>query len=133
RQALQSRIAQEHGQLAAMQQQRDQFATRQKNAAASLEQAQALEAHQQEELQALLGDADEAALRQRWQQLQVQGRALDRLEQLAQSREQTAEQIAELTPRLAQLQAQHAGRNDEITALRERYRLLRQQDRKSVV
>lgn len=126
-QALQVRMAQECGQLAVMQQQRDQLDTQQKDAAASLEQAQALEAQQQEELQALLGDADEAALRQRWQQLQVQGRALDRLEQLAQSREQTDEQIAELTPRLAQLQAEHAGRNDEITALRERYRLLRQQ------
>ena len=57
----------------------------------------------------------------------MQGRALDRLEQLAQSREQTAEQIAELTSHLAQLQTQHAAKNDEITGLRERYKVLKQQ------
>lgn len=126
-QTLRAGIAQEREQLAALQRQRDQFAAQQTDAATRLEQAQAREAEQHSELQALLGADDEAGLRQRWQQLQVQGRALDRLEQLVQSREQTAEQIAELTPRLAQLQTQHAAKNDEITALRERYKVLKQQ------
>lgn len=127
RQALQARIEQEREQLAALQQQRDRLAAQSTEAATRLEDAQALEARQQSELQGLLGDGDEAGLRQRWQQLQVQGRALDRLEQLAQAREQLAEQIAELTPLLAQLHMQHAGKNDEITGLRERYKALKQQ------
>lgn len=126
-QALQARMAQECGQLAALRHERDQLGAQLTDATERLQQAQAVEARQQSELQALLGEGDEAGLRQRWQQLQVQGRALDRLEQLAQSREQTAEQIAELTSHLAQLQTQHAAKNDEITGLRERYKVLKQQ------
>ena len=126
-QALHARMAQEGEQLAALQQQRDQLGVQQADALKRLEDARASEARQQSELQALLGEGDEAGLRQRWQQLQVQGRVLDRLEQLAQSREQTAAQIAELTPRLAQLQQQHTRKNDEITGLRERYKALKQQ------
>ncbi len=126
-QALHARIVQEGEQLAALQHQRDQLGVQQADALKRLEDARASEARQQSELQALLGEGDEAGLRQRWQQLQVQGRVLDRLEQLAQSREQTAAQIAELTPRLAQLQQQHTRKNDEITGLRERYKALKQQ------
>ncbi|MBH3340984.1 AAA family ATPase [Pseudomonas mendocina] len=124
---LQAHLAQEREQLDSLQHQRNQLSTQQQDAATRLEQARGFEARQQGELQALLGEGDEAGLRQRWQQLQVQGRALDRLEQLAQSREQTAEQLAELAPRLALLQQQHAGKNDEITGLRERYKGLKQQ------
>jgi len=126
-QALQARMAQESEQLAALQRQRDQLTTQQADAVKRLEDARASEARQQSDLQALLGESDEAGLRQRWQQSQVLGRALDRLEQLAQSREQTANQIAELTQCLAQLQTQHAGKNDEIGGLRERYKALKQQ------
>lgn len=127
RQALHSRIAQAHEQLAGVQRQRAQSDAEQAQATERLEQARSLEARLHSELQVLLGEYDEAGLRQRWQQLQVQGRALDRLEQLAQSREKAAEQLAELASRLAQLQARHTARNDEIAALRERYRGLRLQ------
>ena len=125
--ALQARLAQEREQLDSLQHQRTQLSTQQQDAATRLEQARGFEARQQSELQALLGEGDEAGMRQRWQQLQVQGRALDRLEQLAQSREQTAEQLTELASRLAQLQTKHAAKNDEITGLRERYKGLKQQ------
>lgn len=126
-QALHARLVQEREQLAALQRQRDQLGAQQAEALKRLEAARTSEAGQHSELQALLGEGDEAGLRQRWQQLQVQGRALDRLEQLALVREQTAAQVAELTPRLAQLQVQHASKNDEITGLRERYKALKQQ------
>lgn len=126
-QALHARLAKEREQLAALQRQREQLGAQQADALKRLEAACASEARQHSELQALLGEDDEAGLRQRWQQLQVQGRALDRLEQLTQVREQTAAQVAELTPRLAQLQVQHASKNDEITGLRERYKVLKQQ------
>ncbi|MFI8747144.1 SbcC/MukB-like Walker B domain-containing protein [Pseudomonas sp. NPDC077186] len=126
-QALQTRLAQEAEQLVALQRQGEERLAQHEQAAQRLEQARASEARQQVELQALLGDGGEAGLRQRWQQLQVQGRALDRLEQLAQTRERLAGQLAELTPRLAQLQHQHAGKQDEIGALRERYKALKQQ------
>lgn len=126
-QALQTRLVQEAEQLVALQRQGEELSAQHEQAAARLEQARASEARQQGELQALLGDGGEAGLRERWQQLQVQGRALDRLEQLAQTRERLAGQLAELSPRLAQLQHQHAGKQDEIGGLRERYKLLKQQ------
>jgi DNA repair protein SbcC/Rad50 len=128
-QALQTRLAHEAEQLVALQRQGEERLAQHEQAAARLEQARTSEARQQGELQALLGDGGEAGLRERWQQLQVQGRALDRLEQLAQTRERLAGQLAELSPRLAQLQHQHAGKQDEIGGLRERYKLLKQQQR----
>ncbi|MDF3932422.1 SbcC/MukB-like Walker B domain-containing protein [Pseudomonas citronellolis] len=92
-----------------------------------LDAARQVEAQRQGALQALLGDAGEAGLREHWQRLQQQARALDRLEQLAAAREQGSAQIARVQPQLDGLQQQQAQKNAEIAALRERYKTLKQQ------
>lgn len=92
-----------------------------------LEAARQVEAQRQGDLQHLLGAAGEAGLREQWQSLQQQARALDRLEQLAKSREQGTAQIERLQPQLATLQQRQTQKNAEIAALRERYKTLKQQ------
>ncbi|MGG2399616.1 AAA family ATPase [Pseudomonas sp. SH1-B] len=96
-------------------------------AAAQLALAQSAEAQQQQALQALLGEGGEAGLRQRWQQLQARLRVLERLQQLAEAREQLSAQIATLQSQLAGQQQLHCERDEQITALRERYKHLREQ------
>ncbi|MBH3436716.1 AAA family ATPase [Pseudomonas citronellolis] len=97
------------------------------DAGQALDTARQAEAQQQARLQALLQGAGESALRERWQQLQQQGRALDRLQQLAQSREQANVQAARLQPQLDSLQQRQAQKETAIAELRERYKALKQQ------
>ncbi|WP_061241106.1 SbcC/MukB-like Walker B domain-containing protein [Ectopseudomonas composti] len=89
--------------------------------------AQAAEVQQQQALQALLGEGGEAGLRQRWQALQQRLRGLERLQQLADTRAQLLTQIAALQPQLVRQQQLHTERNEQIVALRERYKTLREQ------
>ncbi|MBS7663686.1 AAA family ATPase [Pseudomonas lalucatii] len=92
-----------------------------------LQAAREAETQQQAALQALLRGASEAGLRDQWQRLQQQGRALDRLEQLARAQEQVQSQLAALQPQLAELGQRRAAKDAELGALRERYKDLKQQ------
>ncbi|MDH1442010.1 AAA family ATPase [Pseudomonas sp. GD03721] len=126
-QATQMRLDESAAQLTTLQRQRDEHSVRLATLQQQVQQARDAEAQQQGAVLALLGDAGEAGLRQAWQRLQARSRVFDRLQQLAQSREALARQLAELPPRLAELQGLQSGKNAEITALRERYKTLKQQ------
>ncbi|WPC04168.1 AAA family ATPase [Pseudomonas benzenivorans] len=102
---------------------REQVATAQDE----LHAARQAEARQQDALQALLEGASEAGLRERWQGLQQQGRGLDRLEQLARSRQQVESRLAEQRPQLAELGRRRAAKEAELGELRTRYKELKQQ------
>lgn len=115
-QALQAATAQRQtlqGNVAFMQQQFDSAGTQEKQ-------------HQQQ-LDALLGGATEIALRERLQQAQLHSRGLDRLEQLAQTRAQTAAQLESWQPELNSLRQRRAERDTAIVVLRERYQATKQQ------
>ncbi|WP_343349309.1 AAA family ATPase [Pseudomonas sediminis] len=126
-QTAQTRQSESAVQLTTLQRQRDEQGVRLTTLQLQVQQARDAEGQQQGALQALLGDAGEAGLRQDWQRLQARSRVFDRLQQLAQSREALAVQLAELPPRLAELQRRQAHKNTEINALRERYKALKQQ------
>ena len=126
-QATQMRLDECAAQLTTLQRQREEQGVRLATLQQQVQQARDAEAQQQGAVLALLGDAGEAGLRQAWQRLQARSRVFDRLQQLAQSREALARQLAELPPRLAELQGLQSGKNAEITALRERYKTLKQQ------
>ena len=126
-QATQTRLDESAAQLTTLQRQREEQGVRLATLQQQVQQARDAEAQQQGAVLALLGDAGEAGLRQAWQRLQARSRVFDRLQQLAQSREALARQLAELPPRLAELQGLQNGKNAEITALRERYKTLKQQ------
>lgn len=126
-QATQMRLDESAAQLTTLQRQRDEHSVRLATLQQQVQQARDADAQQQGAVLALLGDAGEAGLRQAWQRLQARSRVFDRLQQLAQSREALARQLAELPPRLAELQGLQSGKNAEITALRERYKTLKQQ------
>lgn len=85
------------------------------------------ESQYQQQLVALLGGATEGELRERLQQAQRQSRALDRLEQLAQARDQAAAQLARWQAELTTLRQRRAERDTAIVALRERYQTTKQQ------
>ena len=126
-QTAQTRLSESAVQLTTLQRQRDEQGVRLTTLQLQVQQARDAEGQQQGALQALLGDAGEAGLRQDWQRLQARTRLFDRLQQLAQSREALAVQLAELPPRLAELQRRQAHKSTEINALRERYKALKQQ------
>nr|WP_322941399.1 AAA family ATPase [Pseudomonas sp. s4] len=126
-QATQMRLDESAAQLTTLQRQREEQGVRLATLQQQVQQARDAEAQQQSAVLALLGDAGEAGLRQAWQRLQARSRVFDRLQQLAQSREALARQLAELPPRLAELQGLQNSKNAEITALRERYKTLKQQ------
>ena len=115
-QALQAATAQRQtllGNVAFMQQQSDS--------------AGAQESQCQQQLDAMLGGATEADLRERLQRLQLQSRGLDRLEQLAHARAQAAAQLTRWQPELDSLLQRKAERDAAIVALREHYQATRQQ------
>lgn len=126
-QATQMRLDECAAQLTTLQRQREEQGVRLATLQQQVQQARDAEVQQQSAVLALLGDAGEAGLRQAWQRLQARSRVFDRLQQLAQSREALARQLAELPPRLAELQGLQNSKNAEITALRERYKTLKQQ------
>ncbi|EZH84080.1 chromosome segregation protein SMC [Ectopseudomonas composti] len=126
-QTAQARLSESTVQLTTLQRQRDEQGVRLTTLQQQVQQARDAEVQQQGAVQALLGEAGEAGLRQDWQRLQTRSRVFDRLQQLAQSREALGAQLAELPPRLAELQRRQADKNTEINALRERYKVLKQQ------
>lgn len=126
-QTAQTRLNESAVQLTTLQRQRDEQGVRLTTLQQQVQQARDAEGQQQGALQALQGEAGEAGLRQDWQRLQARSRVFDRLQQLAQNREALAIQLAELPPRLAELQRRQADKNTEINALRERYKALKQQ------
>lgn len=126
-QTTQTRLSESTAQLATLLRQREEQGVRLATLQQQVQQARDAEVQQQSAVQALLGEAGEAGLRQDWQRLQARSRVFDRLQQLAQSREALARQLAELPPRLAELQAMQSGKNAEINALRERYKSTKQQ------
>ncbi|MDH1009917.1 AAA family ATPase [Pseudomonas nicosulfuronedens] len=89
--------------------------------------AGAQEIRYQQQLDTLLGGATETGLRERLQQIQLQSRGLDRLEQLAQVRTQAAAQLTRWQPELDVLRQRKGERDTAIVALRERYQATRQQ------
>ncbi len=126
-QTAQARLSESVVQLTTLQRQRDEQGVRLTTLQQQVQQARDAEMQQQASVQGLLGEAGEAGLRQDWQRLQTRSRVFDRLQQLAQSREALGAQLAELPPRLAELQRRQADKNTEINALRERYKALKQQ------
>ena len=126
-QAAHMRLSESAVQLATLQRQREEQGVRLATLQQQVQQARDAEARQQASVQDLLGEAGEVGLRQDWQRLQALSRVFDRLQQLAQSREALGAQLAELPPRLDELQRRQAAKNTEINALRERYKALKQQ------
>lgn len=126
-QTAQARLNESSAQLATLQRQREELDAHLALAQQQVQQARDAEVQQQASVQGLQGEAGEAGLRQDWQRLQARSRVFDRLQQLAQNRGALNAQLAELPPRLAELQRQQADKNTAINALRERYKALKQQ------
>ncbi|MFZ3204482.1 MAG: AAA family ATPase, partial [Pseudomonas sp.] len=114
-QALKTQLAEQAAQLSGEQ--------------ARLLEAQRAEGEQQRLFDGLLAGRSEAALRERWQLLHRHSGLLAQLKQLADSRQQLAEQQVHLDAKLSELHGQHAAKDAEVTALRARYKELQQQVR----
>jgi exonuclease SbcC len=92
-----------------------------------LQQAREQEDATQQQHIALLAGRSEAALRERWQQLHIQGGVLTQLSELAAAQQcLTAEQIL-LTTALTLLREQHQAKGSEVAQLRLYYKDLQQQ------
>jgi DNA repair protein SbcC/Rad50 len=92
-----------------------------------LQQAREQEDATQQQHIALLAGRSEAALRERWQQLHIQGGVLTQLSELAAAQQRlTAEQI-QLTTALTLLREQHQAKGSEVAQLRLNYKDLQQQ------
>ncbi|MDX1296852.1 MAG: AAA family ATPase [Pseudomonas sp.] len=95
----------------------------------ALASAQQLETEQTALLEQLLAGESESALREHWQRLLSQGHVRERLEQIAQQRQELAKQAAQLSSDL-QAQEQHKLTQDQaLISLREQYRDVQQQVR----
>ncbi len=107
------------------------------SAQTSLSSVRNSEAEQQARLDQLMageagdftGANSEAALREQWQRLLGQGHGLERLEQIAQVRQQLAQQAAQLQNTLTEQRRQQADKELELGALRGQYKDLQQQVR----
>ncbi|MVW75102.1 AAA family ATPase [Pseudomonas xionganensis] len=119
-QQLQDSIATQQVQLS---QQAEQLGTEQSR----LQQAREQENAAQQQQQALLAGRSEAALRERWQQLHLQGTVLTQLGELATARERLVAEQSELASALAQLREQHQAKGSEVAQLRLSYKDLQQQ------
>jgi len=104
-------------------QQGEQLGTEQNH----LQQAREQEDAVQQQQQTLLAGRSEAALRERWQQLHLQGAVLTQLGDLATARERLAAEQSQLTAALTQLREQHQAKDAEVAQLRLRYKDLQQQ------
>ncbi len=111
--ALQAQLGQQNEQLG-VEQLRLQQAREQENAA-------------QQQQQALLAGRSQAVLRERWQQLHLQGSVLTQLGELAVARERLAAEQTELVSALTLLRTQHQAKGAEVAQLRLRYKDLQQQ------
>ena len=119
-QQLQDSIATQQVQLS---QQAEQLGAEQSR----LQQAREQENAAQQQQQALLAGRSEAALRERWQQLHLQGAVLTQLGELATARKRLAAEQTELASALAQLREQHQAKGSEVAQLRLSYKDLQQQ------
>lgn len=119
-QQLQETIAAQQAQLG---QQAEQLSTEQ----ARLQQACEQENVAQQQRDALLAGRSEAALRERWQQLHIQGSVLTQLGELATAQQRLAVEQNQLTTALISLREQHQTKNAEVAQLRLSYKDLQQQ------
>jgi exonuclease SbcC len=110
---LQTQLSQQTEQLGA-EQNRLQQAREQENAA-------------QQQRDALLAGRSEAAQRERWQQLHIQGGVLTQLGELATAQQRLAAEQIQLTTTLVALREQHQAKGAEVAQLRLNYKDLQQQ------
>ena len=92
-----------------------------------LQQARDQEHVAQQQRDELLAGRSEAALRERWQQLHIQGGVLMQLSDLAAARERLSAEQTLLTTALTSLREQHQTKDAEVAQLRLRYKDLQQQ------
>jgi exonuclease SbcC len=92
-----------------------------------LQQVREQESAAQQQQQALLTGRTEAALRERWQQLHIQGGVLSQLGELADAQQRLAIEQTQLTSALTLLREQHQAKSVEVAQLRLRYKDLQQQ------
>ncbi|WP_339522699.1 SbcC/MukB-like Walker B domain-containing protein [Pseudomonas sp. EA_35y_Pfl2_R111] len=117
---LQETIAALQAQLS---QQTDQMNTEQLR----LQQAREQEDTAQQQQQALLAGRSEAALRERWQQLHIQGGVLTQLGELVVAQQHLAVEQTQLASAVTLLREQHQAKGGEVAQLRLRYKDLQQQ------
>jgi exonuclease SbcC len=111
--ALQTQLRQQTEQLGG-EQSRLQHAREQEDAA-------------QQQQQALLAGRSEVALRERWQQLHIQGSVLTQLGELAAAQQRLTGEQEQLASALTLLREQHQTKNAEVAQLRLSYKDLQQQ------
>jgi exonuclease SbcC len=119
-QQLQETIAALQAQLG---QQAEQLSTEQ----ACLQQAREQENVAQQQRDELLVGRSEAALRERWQQLHIQGSVLTQLGELAAAQQRLTVEQEQLASALTLLREQHQTKNAEVAQLRLSYKDLQQQ------
>lgn len=119
-QQLQETIAALQAQLS---QQTEQLSTEQLR----LQQAREQEDAAQQQQQALLAGRSEVALRERWQQLHIQGGVLTQLSELATTQQRLAIEQTQLASALTLLREQHQAKGAEVAQLRLSYKDLQQQ------
>ena len=119
-QQLQETIAAQQAQLG---QQAEQLSTEQ----ARLQQACEQENVAQQQRDALLAGRSEAALRERWQQLHIQGSVLTQLGELAAAQQRLTVEQEQLASALTLLREQHQAKGAEVAQLRLSYKDLQQQ------
>jgi exonuclease SbcC len=119
-QQLQDSIVAQQTQLS---QQAEQFGSEQLR----LQQAREQEDAAQQQQQALLAGRSEAALRERWQQLHIQGGLLNQLSELATTQQRLATEQTQLASALTLLREQHQAKGAEVAQLRLSYKDLQQQ------
>lgn len=92
-----------------------------------LQQAREQEDAAQQQQQALLAGRSEAALRERWQQLHIQGGVLTQLGELATAGQRLTAEQRQLASALTLLREQHQAKGAEVAQLRLSYKDLQQQ------
>jgi len=92
-----------------------------------LQQAREQEDAAQQQQQALLAGRSEVALRERWQQLHIQGSVLTQLGELAAAQQRLTGEQEQLASALTLLREQHQTKNSEVAQLRLSYKDLQQQ------
>ncbi|WP_422911435.1 SbcC/MukB-like Walker B domain-containing protein [Pseudomonas sp. MAC6] len=92
-----------------------------------LQQAREQESAAQQQRDALLAGRSESALRERWQQLHIQGGVLTQLGELTVAQQRLVTEQAQLANAITLLREQHQTKNAEVAQLRLSYKDLQQQ------
>ncbi len=124
---LQRSQQQLHDSIVTLQAQLDQHSAQLSAEQSSLQQAREQENTVQQQQQALLAGRSEAALREHWQQLHIQGGVLTQLSELAVAQQRLTDEQTQLTGTLTLLREQHQAKDAEVAQLRLRYKDLQQQ------